>query len=83
MSCPGGMLNFVLNGVKQQNYVDLVFSQSFNQSLEKAMTGLSAQLDFICVNYPALEKNWIVSDKYSNFNSFEQTLKKANFVCKS
>jgi hypothetical protein len=47
MSLQGGMLNFVQDGVMQQHFVDLVYSQSSNQSLEESMTGLSAQLDVI------------------------------------
>ena len=49
-----------------------MFDQSSNQSLEETMTGLSAQLDFIRQLYPDLHTIWIVSDKCSNFNSFEQ-----------
>jgi hypothetical protein len=36
------------------------------------MTGLSAQLDLIRVLHPNLQTIWIVSDKCSNFNSFDQ-----------
>jgi hypothetical protein len=72
MSLQGGLLNFVQNAVMQQHHVDLVYSQSSNQSLEEAMTGLSVQLDFIRALYPNLVSIWIVSDKCSKFNSFEQ-----------
>jgi hypothetical protein len=67
-----GLKYFVKDGIMQQHYVDLIFDQSSNQSLEKTMTGLSAQLDFIRQLYPDLQTIWIVSDKCSNFNSFEQ-----------
>jgi hypothetical protein len=72
MSLQGDMLNFVLNGVMQQHYEDLVYSQSSNQCLEESMTELSALLDLIRALYPQLETIWIVSDKCSNYNSFEQ-----------
>ena len=36
------------------------------------MSGLTAQLDFIRQQYPNVENICIVSDKCSNFNSFEQ-----------
>jgi hypothetical protein len=36
------------------------------------MSGIAAQLDLIQALYPDIETLWIVSDKCSNFNSFEQ-----------
>jgi hypothetical protein len=36
------------------------------------MSGIAAQLDLIQAIYPDIETLWIVSDKCSNFNSFEQ-----------
>jgi hypothetical protein len=73
MSLHGGMLNFCNEeGIIQQHYLDLVYAQSSNQSLEEAMSGIAAMLDFIQELYPDIETIWIVSDKCSNFNSFEQ-----------
>ena len=73
MSLQGGMLNFCnSDGVMQQHYINVVYAQSSNQSLEEAMSGIAAQLDLIQAIYPDIETLWIVSDKCSNFNSFEQ-----------
>jgi hypothetical protein len=73
MSVQGGMLIFCNeDGLLQQHYVDLVYEQSSNQYLEEAMSGLAAQLDFIRQRYPNIANIRIVSDKCSNFNSFEQ-----------
>jgi hypothetical protein len=43
MSLQGGMLHFFLDGVEQQHFVDLVYNQRSNQTLQEAMTALSAQ----------------------------------------
>jgi hypothetical protein len=73
MSVQGGMFLFCNeHGILQQHFIDLVYEQSSNQSLEEAMSGLAAQLDFIRRQYPNIETIFIVSDKCSNFNSFEQ-----------
>jgi hypothetical protein len=73
MSLHGGMLNFCNDeGIIQQHYLNLIYAQSSNQSLEEAMSGIAAMLDFIQEHYPDIETIWIVSDKCSNFNSFEQ-----------
>jgi hypothetical protein len=70
MSLQGGMLNFCnKDGIMQQHYVNVVYAQSSNQSLEEAMSGIAAQLDFIQAHYPDIETLWIVSDKCCNFNS--------------
>jgi hypothetical protein len=62
MSLQGCMLHYVK------------YEQTSNQHLEEAMTGLAAQLAFIRSTNPKLETIWIISDKCSNFNSFNQIL---------
>jgi hypothetical protein len=52
MSVQGGMFLFCNeHGILQQHFIDLVYEQSSNQSLEEAMSGLAAQLDFIRRQY--------------------------------
>ena len=72
MSLQGGMLEFYIGEERHTHYIDLIYQQTSNQHLEEAMSGLSAQLDFIRREYPHIEEVWICSDKCSNFNSFEQ-----------
>ena len=72
MSLQGGMLYFFKDGELQRVFVDLIYDQTSNQHLEEAMTGLAAQLHFIRKTYPHLKTIWMVSDKCSNFNSFNQ-----------
>ena len=71
MSLQGGMLHFFLDGVEQQHFVDLIYNQRSNQTLQEAMTALSAQLDFIRRTYPTLHTIYLTSDKCNNFNSFD------------
>ena len=74
MSLQGGMLHFFLDGVEQQHFVDLIYNQRSTQTLQEAMTALSAQLDFIRRTYPTLHTIYLTSDKCNNFNSFDQVL---------
>ena len=72
MSLQGGMLKIFMDGKLRIHYVDAVYVQQSNQVLEEAMTGLAAQLHFIREHYPSVDEVWMVSDKCSNFNAYEQ-----------
>jgi hypothetical protein len=72
MSLQDGMLYFSKDGELQRVFVDLIYDQTSNQHLEEAMTSLAAQLGFIRKTYPYLKMIWMVSDKSSNFNLFNQ-----------
>ena len=66
------MLYVYKEGQLQRRFVDLVYDQSSNQSLEEAMTSLSAQLNLIRNTYPDIVTIWMTSDKCTNFNSYNQ-----------
>jgi hypothetical protein len=72
MSLQGEMLHFYKDGRYHRHFVDLVYDQSSNQSLEEAMTALAAQLDAIRKAYADIKTIWMVSDKCTNFNSYNQ-----------
>ena len=76
MSLQGGMVDVYRNGEIRTYYVDMIYEQSSNQKLEEAMVGLGAQLESLKAQFPSVEEVWVVSDKCSNFNAFEQVLNK-------
>jgi hypothetical protein len=63
-------LYFYKDDELQRHFVDLIYEQTSNQHPEEAKTSLAAQLHFIRKTYPQLKTIWMVSDKCSNFNSF-------------
>jgi hypothetical protein len=57
---------------REVSYVDIVYCQSSKQSLEEAMSGVDLMMSFIQQNYPDIDEVQVISDKCSNFNSYEQ-----------
>jgi hypothetical protein len=55
---------------REVSYIDIVYSQSSNQSLEEAMSGVDIMMAFIRANYDGITEVQIISDKCANFNSF-------------
>ena len=76
MSYQGGMVELWLQGegfyAQHTHYIDVVYEQHSNQTLEEAMVGIYAQVSEIRETWPQIDYVFIQSDKCSNFNSFEQ-----------
>jgi hypothetical protein len=72
MSLHGGMVDGYRDGVFHTHYIDVIYEQSSNQSLEEAMVGIRVQVEEIRRTWPDVREIWIQSDKCGNFNSFDQ-----------
>jgi hypothetical protein len=73
MSIQGGMLDeYDQDGALETRYVDVVYDQISNQSLEESMTALKEQINWIRVNRPNMRELIICSDKCANYNAYEQ-----------
>jgi hypothetical protein len=57
---------------REVSYIDTVCAQSSKQSLEEAMSSVDLMMNFIRLHYDGVDEVKVVSDKCSNFNSFEQ-----------